>query len=162
MALADAGRPSPESEARDVGRALCRAGEGEQAMPKDSKAAAAAFTPETVGYEALSKSVLQQTEWWLQAQTELFSRLQAANTRWLEHRKTDFGNGLEVLRQLAACRDFGEAAAIQQKWLAQCLRSAAADWTDLMSPFAEHGHTHAKRVREREVSVQRVPERAAA
>lgn len=116
-------------------------------MSKDFKSASATPTP----------------DWWLRLQTEFFDRLQAANMRWIEHRGRDLDNTLDALRRLTACKDFGEAAAIQQEWLAQSMRAAVADWTDLMQPFAEHGgHAHAKHAKEPAASVQKVPERAAA
>jgi hypothetical protein len=131
-------------------------------MSERSKSTNATPASEFAGCGALSKPLFQQSEWWLKAQADLYPRLQEANARWLERRQRILDNGLAALRELAACRDLGEAAVVQQKWLAECLRSMVAEWTDLMSPFAEHTHTHAKRVKERTVTVQKVPEKAAA
>lgn len=110
-----------------------------------------------------SASATPTPEWWLRLQTELFNRLQEANARWIEHQRRDLDNTLDAFRQLTACKDFGEAAAVQQEWVAQCMRDAIADWTDWMRPFAEHGgHAHAKHAKEPAASVREVPERAAA
>jgi hypothetical protein len=131
-------------------------------MSTHSKSAGASSTPDTVGCEALSKAMLEQSDWWLKAETTLCDRLQAANARWLEHRRRDFDNGLAVLCALAVCRDFGDVATIQQKWLAECMHSVVTEWTDLMRPFAERSPTHPERVKETTISATKVPEQAAA
>jgi hypothetical protein len=129
-------------------------------MSKGSESAAARPKPEGVG--EFSKSALQQSEWWFKLQMGLFNQLQATNTRWVEHRTHDLNNWLNALHQLAACKDVGEAAAVQHEWVAQCMHAAVAEWTDLMRPFAEHRDAHTKRTKELAVSVQKLPERAAA
>jgi len=65
-----------------------------------------------------------------------FEDMQAAAQDWMQHRMEDFQRALEASRQMAECKDFGQAAAIQQKWFADCTERLVADWTALFASAA--------------------------
>ncbi len=59
--------------------------------------------------------------------------VQAVAQTWTLHRLEDFERAMESLRQIAESKDFVQAAAIQQKWLADCTQRLVADWTALVT-----------------------------
>jgi hypothetical protein len=84
----------------------------------------------------LWQSTFKRMEEWMKPDTGALESLQGAAQTWMTHRLEDFQKGIEASRRMAECKDFGEAAAIQQKWLAECTQRLVADWTALMTPAA--------------------------
>ena len=68
--------------------------------------------------------------------------VQAAYQRWMTHRLEDFQRAVDASRQMVECKDFAQAAAIQQKWLADCTQRLVADWTALVSPAVKQSSQH--------------------
>jgi len=95
-------------------------------------------------------------------QARVLAAFQAASERWVEHRRHDFETGVATMQQLASCKDLGEAASIQQKWVAECAHSLAADWIALMNPATARATREPQAARKVAISVTKVTEKTAA
>jgi len=85
----------------------------------------------------LWQSAFKRMEEWMKPDIGGLGHFQGASQRWMTHRLEDFQKAVEASRKIAECRDLGEAAAIQQKWLAECTQRLVADWTSLVTPTPE-------------------------
>lgn len=73
-------------------------------------------------------------EQWLRFQVDLFKATEPALIGWLDRRRAAVAAVLDSLGRLAACRDFGAAAAIHAAWLDGAMKRLALD----MQAAAEH------------------------
>ncbi len=92
--------------------------------------------PDLTDAPALWRSAFKRSEEWMKPGFEALEGMQEASQRWMRHRFEDFQNAVEASRQMAECKDFAQAAAIQQKWLSDCTQRLVADWTALVRPIA--------------------------
>jgi len=106
-------------------------------MSSKSKATEREFMPGVAASQAFWQSALRQGGDWIQGRPETFAQVQRAAETWMRHRSEDYQKGLAAATQMAACRDIGQAAAIQQKWLAETTQSLFADWMAMMTPVME-------------------------
>ncbi len=130
-------------------------------MREQSKSAAIPEIPGFKEYNAFLGSALQQSKAWMGGQVQMLAAFQAASERWVEHRRRDFERSVAAIQQLASCRDLGEAAAIQQRWVAECARSLTADWVALMNPVAPRA-TREPQTARKAISVTTAAEKTAA
>ncbi len=117
-------------------------------MSTKSKTTETEALPGMAATQAFWQSALGQGGEWMQNQPQGFALVQGAAERWMRHRSEDFQKGIAAATQMASCRDVTQAAAIQQKWLADCTQSVIADWMALMGPAMDgmrHHGTAAKR-----------------
>ncbi|HTZ77134.1 MAG TPA: hypothetical protein VMC10_04470 [Stellaceae bacterium] len=123
-------------------------------MEKDSM-------PGVAAGQAFWQSALRQGGDWLQGRPEIFAQFQRATETWIRHRGEDYQRGLAAATQMAACRDINQAAAIQQKWLADCAQSLWADWMAMVTPMTEPRQRRASSAAAGSVEVERASEPAA-
>jgi hypothetical protein len=90
------------------------------------------------------RSALTQSEAWMKGQPEVLAKIQAAAENWMIHRQDDLGKAVEAYKQICECKDFAEAAAIQQTWFAECVHGLVADWMVLMSPMTDGMRHHSQ------------------
>jgi len=105
-------------------------------MDQGSKSSEAQRFPDFPYTSALWQSTFKRMEEWMKPETGTLESLQGAAQIWMTHRVEDFQKGVEASRKMAECKDLADAAAIQQKWFAECTQRLVADWTALMSPAA--------------------------
>ena len=127
-------------------------------MSGKSKTTEKEFMPGMAAGQAFWQSALRQSGDWMQGQPQSFALVQGAAQRWMRHRGEDFQKGVAAATQMAACKDFAQAAAIQQKWLADCTQSLVADWMALMSPVIDGARRHEHAAKETAFSVEKVSE----
>jgi len=120
-------------------------------MESKSKSSGAQRFPDLSDAPALWRSAFKQSEEWMKPSFEALEGVQAASQKWMMHRLEDFQRAVDAYRQMSECRDFAQAAAIQQKWLADCTQRLVTDWTELGRPLAARssgGGEEAKRAAE--------------
>jgi len=108
-------------------------------MDSKSKSAGSQRFPDLSDAPALWRSAFKQGEEWMKPSFEALEDVQTASQKWMTHRVEDLHRAVEACRQMAECRDFAQAAAIQQKWLTDCTQRLVADWTELTRPLAARG-----------------------
>ena len=106
-------------------------------MSSKSKTMEREFMPGVAASQAFWQSALRQGGDWMQGGPETLIRVQCAAETWMRHRSEDYQKGLAAAAQMAACRDIGQAAAIQQKWLAETTQSLLSDWMAFMTPLMD-------------------------
>lgn len=111
--------------------------------------------PGMAAAQAFWQSALGQSGEWMQGQPQGFAFVQGAAERWMRHRSEDFQKGMAAATQMASCRDISQAAAIQQKWLAECTQSLMADWMALISPATEVMRRQGSAVKESSFAVEK-------
>lgn len=112
-------------------------------MDAKAKSSGAKPFPDPSDAPALWQSAFQRSEDWMKPALEALEGVQAAGQTWMTHRLQDFQAAVDASRQIAECTDFAQAAAIQQRWLADCTQRLVADWTTLVSPvMAKHSSQH--------------------
>ena len=111
-------------------------------MDTKSKSTQSRWFPDLTDAPALWQSAFKQSEGWMKPNFEALEDVQAAYQRWMTHRLEDFQKAVDASRQMVECKDFAQAAAIQQKWLADCTQRLVADWTALVSPAAKQRLQH--------------------
>ena len=102
-------------------------------MDAGSKSPGGQRLPDFSDAAALWQSAFKGVEQWMRPDAGAFEGLQGAAQAWMTHRLEDFQKAMEASRKMAECKDFAEAAAIQQKWLAESTERLVADWTALMT-----------------------------
>jgi hypothetical protein len=102
-------------------------------MDTGSKSPRTQRLPDFADAAALWQSAFKGVEQWMRPDAGALEGLQGAAQAWMTHRVEDFQKAIEASRKMAECRDFAEAAAIQQKWLAESTERLVADWTALMT-----------------------------
>lgn len=127
-------------------------------MNSKSKTTEKEFMPGMAASQAFWQSALRQGGEWMQGQPQGLALVQSAAERWMRHRSEDYQRGVAAATQMAACKDFAQAAAIQQKWLADCTQSLIADWMALMSPAMEGARRHGTSAKETAFSVEKAAE----
>lgn len=108
-------------------------------METKSKSSGAATFPGMADAPALWQSAFKRSEDWMKPGMAALEDMQAAAQSWMQHRIEDFQKAMEASRQMAECKDFAQAAAIQQKWLADCTQRLVADWTALVTSATKQG-----------------------
>lgn len=99
--------------------------------------AEAAKSQETNPFSALNDSTaawnfgVQQFQVGIEAQAEFLGNLQAATESYWRHRRQNFEDAAIALRRMYECKDFGEATAIQQKWMSDVAQSLFDDFAAL-------------------------------
>jgi hypothetical protein len=111
-------------------------------MDGKSKSSGTHRLPDPTDPPALWQSAFKQSEDWMRPGFAALEDVQATSQRWMTHRLEDFQKAVDATRRMAECRDFAQAAAIQQEWLAECTQRLVADWTALLSPAAKQGSQH--------------------
>ncbi len=111
-------------------------------MDEKSKSSGTHRFPDLTDVPALWQSAFKQSEDWMQPSFAALEDVQAASQRWMTHRLEDFQKAVDATRRMAECKDFAQAAAIQQQWLSECTRRLIADWTALASPAAKKSSQH--------------------
>jgi len=101
-------------------------------MSTKSKSSGTEAFPGIAETQSLWQSAFKQGEEWMKVRPEAFADMQAASEEWMTHRREDFDSAVDAFKQMAQCKDFTQAAAIQQKWLSECTQRLAADWMALM------------------------------
>lgn len=94
-------------------------------------------SPELTDGPGLWQSAFKRSEGWMTPTFAAVEDVQAAAQRWMIHRLEDFQKAVDAAREMAECKDFARAAAVQQKWLADCTQRLVADWTALVAPASK-------------------------
>jgi len=105
-------------------------------MNSESKSSGMQQVPDITDALATWQSAFKRMGEWTKPDIGALETLQSATQTWMAHRLEDFQKAVEVSRKMAECKDLGEAAAIQQKWFAECTQRLVADWTALVTPAA--------------------------
>jgi hypothetical protein len=105
-------------------------------MNPESKSSGLQQVPDFTDPVAMWQSTFERMGGWAKPDMGAFETLQGAAQTWMTHRLEDFQKAVETSRKMAECKDLAEAAAIQQKWLAESTQRLVADWTALMTPTA--------------------------
>jgi hypothetical protein len=79
---------------------------------------------------------MQQLQAGLKAHAELLGNAQSVTETCLRHRRQNLEDAVTAVERMCACKDLGEATAIQQKWLSDCMQSLMEDFTVLSSAAA--------------------------
>lgn len=80
---------------------------------------------------------LQQLQAGLKVQAELLDNLHSTTANCLRHRRQNIEDATTALGRMHECKDLGEVATIQQKWLSDCLHSLMEDFAALSGTAAE-------------------------
>jgi len=108
-------------------------------MEIKSKTSGPAAFPSFSDAPALWQSAMKGSEAWMKPSMAAFEDMQTAAQNWMQHRLEDFQRAIDATRQMAESKDFAQAAAIQQKWIAECTERLVADWTALVNSATKHG-----------------------
>ena len=112
-------------------------------MDTRSKSSRVQPIPDVTDAPALWRSAFKGSEDWIRPAFAVLEDVQAASQRWMMHRFEDIQKAVDASRQMAECKDLAQAAAIQQKWLAECTERLVADWTVLVrqagTQTSQHG-----------------------
>ena len=108
-------------------------------METKSKSSGAAAFPNLADAPALWQSAFNRSGDWMKPGMTAFEDMQAAAQNWMQHRIEDFQKAIEASRQMAECKDFAQAATIQQKWIADCTQRLVSDWTALVTSATKQG-----------------------
>jgi hypothetical protein len=103
-------------------------------MDPESKSSKARRPTDVTDAPALWQSAFKYSDDWIKPTFRALEDVQAASQQWMTHRLEDFKKAVDASRQMSECKDFAEAATIQQKWIADCTRRIVADWTALIGP----------------------------
>ena len=111
-------------------------------MDAKSKSTQSRWFPDLTDAPALWRSVFKPSEDWMKPNFEVLEDLHFASQRFMTRRLEDLQKTADAYRQMMECKDFAQAAAIQQKWLADYTQRLVADWTALMGPAAKQSSEH--------------------
>lgn len=96
---------------------------------------------------------MQQIESSLQAQVQFLGNLQAATETYWRHRRQNIEDTAIALRRMYECKDFGEAATIQQKLMAAVIQSLIEDLAALSRTAPLRGSISEQQPASRKVEV---------
>jgi len=99
---------------------------------------------------------LQQLQAGLKAQAEFLGNLQSATENCLRHRRQNVEDAATAVGRMCECKDAGEAAAIQQKWLSDFAQSLMEDFTALSGTAAAAARGLGEQRQGREIKVAKV------
>ena len=111
-------------------------------MDTKSKSMQSRWFPDLTDAQALWRAAFKPSEDWMKPNFEVLEELHFSSQRFTTRRLEDFQKTADAYRQMMECKDFAQAAAIQQKWLADFTQRLVTDWAALMGPAAKQSSQH--------------------
>jgi hypothetical protein len=116
-------------------------------MDSKSKSSTSQRVSDLSDASALWRSAFRQSEDWMKPNFEVLEDLHFASQNLITRRLEDFQKAVDAYRQMMGCKDFAQAAAIQQKWVADFTQRVVADWTALVGSAAKQSSRHGEETR---------------